>query len=181
VNYPRPKTGIGRRCHLWPETVQALREALACRPEPKDPAIACLAFINQRGAPLVGIRETNRTDGVSVAFGMLLKKLGFHRPGLGFYLLRHCFRTIADEAKDQPAIDHVMGHADASMAAHYHERISDERLVAVAEHVRQWLFGDQADDDPEGEESSSNQTSDLADAPAAHEGDARPILKLFIA
>src|SRR5262245_29282852 len=35
VDYPRPKTGIARRCTLWPETVTALREAIACRPKPK--------------------------------------------------------------------------------------------------------------------------------------------------
>src|SRR5262249_13624763 len=29
LNYPRPKTGVDRRCPLWPETVQAIREALA--------------------------------------------------------------------------------------------------------------------------------------------------------
>jgi hypothetical protein len=33
-----------------------------------------------------------------------------------------------------------MGHVDASMAAVYRERISDARLKAVADHVRQWLF-----------------------------------------
>jgi hypothetical protein len=33
-----------------------------------------------------------------------------------------------------------MGHADGSMASVYRERISDERLKAVVEHVRQWLF-----------------------------------------
>jgi hypothetical protein len=33
-----------------------------------------------------------------------------------------------------------MGHADASMAAHYRERIEDQRLVDVVNHVRAWLF-----------------------------------------
>src|SRR5262249_28278600 len=32
IDYPRPKTGMPRRCPLWPETAAALREALAARP-----------------------------------------------------------------------------------------------------------------------------------------------------
>jgi integrase len=36
ITYPRPKTGIERRCPLWPETVAALREVLARRHEPKN-------------------------------------------------------------------------------------------------------------------------------------------------
>lgn len=36
-----------------------------------------------------------------------------------------------------------MGHAvsDRDMSAVYRERISDERLVAVTDYVREWLFG----------------------------------------
>ena len=48
VNYHRPKTGISRRCALWPETVKVLREALAVRRTPKDPAHAGLVFITAR-------------------------------------------------------------------------------------------------------------------------------------
>ncbi len=33
-----------------------------------------------------------------------------------------------------------MGHARDDMASVYRETISDERLRAVAEHVRKWLF-----------------------------------------
>jgi integrase len=183
VNYPRPKTGIPRRCPLWPETVAALREALANRPQPKDPAASDRVFINQRGAPLVCIRETNRTDGVSVAFGTLLKRLGLHRPGLGFYTLRHTFRTVADEAKDQPAADAIMGHADGSMADHYRERIDDGRLRAVAEHVRAWLFGEAADGgttgEPEGTTPESGDPADPDDPPGRDGGGARPMLGLF--
>jgi site-specific recombinase XerC len=35
IDFPRPKTAIPRRSPLWPETVQALREWLAMRPEPR--------------------------------------------------------------------------------------------------------------------------------------------------
>jgi hypothetical protein len=50
------------------------------------------------------------------------------------------FRSVADAARDAPAVDLVMGHNDPSMAAHYRERIEDERLKAVTDHVRAWLF-----------------------------------------
>src|SRR5262249_50805267 len=33
IDSPRPKTGFPRRCPLWPETVAAIWEALAQRPE----------------------------------------------------------------------------------------------------------------------------------------------------
>jgi hypothetical protein len=51
---------------------------------------------------------------------------------------------VADEAKDQIATDYVMGHEIPNMSAAYRETISDERLRAVAEHVRKWLFGEVA-------------------------------------
>jgi integrase len=59
---------------------------------------------------------------------------------LGFYTLRHTFRTVADGAKDQPAADHIMGHEVAHMSSVYREGISDERLRAVADHVHAWLL-----------------------------------------
>ena len=68
-----------------------------------------------------------------------MKKVGIHRPGLGFATLRHVFRTVADASRDQVATNYVMGHSDPSMGAVYRERIDDDRLVAVAEYVRQWL------------------------------------------
>jgi hypothetical protein len=49
VNFPRPKPGIARRCPLWPETVQAVKEALACRPEPKGEEHAGLVFVTKYG------------------------------------------------------------------------------------------------------------------------------------
>jgi integrase len=137
LDYPRPKTGMPRRCPLWPETVASLREALAARPEPTDPADTAV-FITQRGTvtgrayPAVAVLKR---------FEYLLHALKINgRKGLGFYTLRHTFRTVADGAKDQPAADFIMGHEVAHMSSVYREGIDDERLKAVAEHVRGWLF-----------------------------------------
>jgi integrase len=138
IDFPRPKTGIARRCPLWPETVAALREALAKRPRPKDEADAGLVFVTQRGLPW--FKETNDCP-VAKETAKLLKRLGINgRKGLGFYTLRHVFRTIADEAKDQPAADYIMGHEVPHMSSVYRETISDARLRAVADHVHAWLF-----------------------------------------
>jgi integrase len=49
LDYPRPETGINRRCPLWPETVGAMREALAKRPKPKQEEHAGLFFITKYG------------------------------------------------------------------------------------------------------------------------------------
>jgi integrase len=73
--------------------------------------------------------------------GKLLRRLGINgRKRLGFYTLRHTFRTVADESKDQPAVDFIMGHVVPHMSAVYRETISDARLRGVADHVRKWLF-----------------------------------------
>src|SRR5262249_11167629 len=142
IDFPRPKTGIPRRCPLWPETVAALRAVLAAGPEPKDPADAGLVFITKYGA---GWCKDTSTNPVSQETGKLLKALGINgRKGLGFYTLRHTFRTVADESKDQPAVDYIMGHEVPHMSAVYRETISDARLRTVADHVRAWLFGSPA-------------------------------------
>jgi integrase len=143
IDFPRPKTGINRRCPLWPETVQALREAIAKRPEPRQEEAKGLVFVTIRGQPW--FKATSDTP-ISKETKKLLRKLGINgRVGLGFYTLRHVFRTVADEARDQPACDFIMGHADPSMAAHYRERIGDARLKAVTDHVHAWLFGASTD------------------------------------
>jgi integrase len=138
ANFPRPKTGIDRRCWLWPETVDAIREALAVRPDAKKPEHAGLVFITRLGDSW----HTGTNDGpLSREFSKLLRKLGINgRHGLGFYSLRHTHRTVTDEARDQPAADYIMGHAKDDMASVYRERISEDRLRTVAEHVRRSLY-----------------------------------------
>lgn len=153
LDYPRPKTAIHRRCWLWPETVEAIKEAIAQRPTPKDEAAENLVFITRYGKSWSKERETlpdtdvlakkksTATDNpVSKEMIKLLKAEKLHRPGLAFYALRHTFETIGGETKDQPAVDAIMGHADNSMAGAYRERVGDDRLKAAAEHVRIWLL-----------------------------------------
>jgi integrase len=138
IDYPRPKTGINRRCPLWPETVQALQDVLARRQAPKDKSHAGLLFVAARGGAW-----HKETGGTYAAWktGKLLRQIGVTgRKGIGFYTLRHTFRTVADESKDQPAVDHIMGHESPHMSTIYRETISDVRLRAVADHVRAWLF-----------------------------------------
>jgi integrase len=138
LDFPRGKTGMARRCPLWPETVQALREALAKRPEPKDQQHAGLVFITRFGQSW---HNDSTENPVAYEFGKLLRKLGINgRKGLGFYTLGHTFRTIGDEAKHQIACDYCMGHEVLPMSSVYRETISDARLRAVTDHLRRWLF-----------------------------------------
>jgi integrase len=138
VDFPRPKTGVPRRCPLWPETDAALREALAKRPAPKDPADGALAFLTAQGRPW---HKETASSPMCFKVGALLRRLGINgRKGLGFYTLRHVHRTAADGAKDQPAADFIMGHTRDDMASVYREQIDDARLRAVADFVRRWLF-----------------------------------------
>ncbi len=46
---PRRKTGIARRCPLWPETVEAIDAVHGVRSEPKDAADAECVFLTTRG------------------------------------------------------------------------------------------------------------------------------------
>jgi len=47
--YGRPKTGMLRRCPLWPETIAALKEVLARRRPPEDETLRSLVFITKYG------------------------------------------------------------------------------------------------------------------------------------
>ena len=139
VDYPRPKTGIQRRCPLWPETVEAIKVAIATRPQPKDAGVAGLVFITSRGKAWAKDKDDNP---ISKETAKILKKLGIHRPGLNFYALRHVFQTVGEGSRDGSAVAAIMGHAPSQndMGATYRERIDDDRLLDVTEHVRRWLW-----------------------------------------
>lgn len=153
LDYPRPKTGIDRRVPLWPETVKSLETTLAMRPKPKVPDNDTLVFITKYGHPWARMSPDKKDnegnvvklgiplDAIGQKFAKLLDDAGLKRRGLGFYALRHTLETVGGDAKDQVALDAIMGHARDDMASLYRERISNDRLRAVVEHVRGWLFG----------------------------------------
>lgn len=137
INFPRPKTGINRRCPIWKETIEALATILAKRKEPKNTAHNELVFVTKAGG---SFSKDTPDNPISKEFTKLLKAMDLKQKFRGFYSLRHTFRTVADEAHDQPACDALMGHARDDMASVYRERIDDSRLKAVASYVRAWLF-----------------------------------------
>jgi integrase len=137
LTFPRPKTGVARRIPLWPETCEALKAVLARRRAPKDSANEQCVFVTLKsgnyGRDLGG-------GAVSKEFRRLCLDNGLGKVGRGFYTLRHVHRTIADGSRDQPACDAIMGHLRGDMASIYRERLDDDRLQAVVDHVHQWLF-----------------------------------------
>lgn len=143
IEFPRPKTAVERRCPVWPETVAALRMALASRPDPSNADFAGLAFVTKYGNPYVRLSEkgTNH-DAVASAFAKILAELQLNGNRRAFYSLRRTFETIGGASRDQICVDHIMGHSPASsdMSAVYRQSIEDDRLRAVADHVRRWLW-----------------------------------------
>ena len=112
VDFPRPKTGVERRCPLWQETIAALKASIATRS--KKAKSKDHIFITARGNTWSYVRDGNTA--VTISFKTLLKSLNLWQPGKNFYTLRHVFATLASNAKDQVAVNYIMGHSDNSMA-----------------------------------------------------------------
>jgi integrase len=137
LDYARTKTGVPRRIPLWPETVAAIKAILASRTNPKDSANAGLLFIGPRGQSYIGNHR-----GYRVHQEMMRVFKAAKIDGRTPYDLRHTFSTIAEGSRDLPAVQAIMGHAasGSDMAARYRQGVDDERLKAVSEHVRKWLW-----------------------------------------
>ena len=145
ITFPRPKTAVLRRCPLWPETIEAVRVAIAKRPKAKRDEFAERAFLTRCGVPFVRSGSVGSViDGVAQQFRKLLVELELAGNRRAFYALRHTFETIGGGSRDQIATSYIMGHAPHSsdMSAVYRESIEDDRLQAVANHVRGWLWPD---------------------------------------
>ena len=135
IDYARLKTGIPRRCPLWPETIaavtgghrdQAGAESQGGRqfgvPDPTRRAVQSVpAAKSKTGKPL-------NIDSVATEFAKVMKKLGLNG-GRNFYAIRHGFQTVAEGARDMAAAQAIMGYVPATndMGATYRERMDDER------------------------------------------------------
>jgi integrase len=148
VDHAREKTGVERRIPLWPETVTAIRAAAKIRPKPISAEDKGLLFLTRNGLRLVRTRvrdddKVTSINSVSDQFQNILINLKMNgRNRLGFYTLRHVFQTVGGNARDPDATAAIMGHVDSSMGAVYRERIDDDRLIAVVNTVRDWLWPD---------------------------------------
>jgi integrase len=168
ATYPRGKTGIARRCALWPETQEALQQVIDNRPEPKSVDDTDIIFITKYGRRWVRSpgKDTAPVDSVGLEFGKLLGELGMKKSGRAFYSLRHTHRTVSAGAGDPTAARIVMGHVSDSIDDVYVERVEDSRLQAISEHVRQWLFGTDDGGNREPQEVRANTPSLVTTSPA---------------
>jgi integrase len=149
LEYPRKKTEVMRAAHLWPETVEALREAAAHRGYPRNRADDGLVFIHPLGNPWVyvstkreegTISKATRTDYINKKMLRILKDAGIRRPGVNFAALRDTFSTVAAEVPDENARKLIEGHSFPGMDAFYVKEVARERLEKVVNHVRQKLL-----------------------------------------
>jgi integrase len=144
LDFERTKTGVARRVPLWPETVDALNEAMAVRRSPKDNKDATHIFLNRSGRRLIQTTEKSHHDSVSIWFRTVLRNLGINgRVGLNFYSLRHTIASVGLQAGDRDAVRAIMGHVENDMLSQYDELgVADDRLRRVTEYVRNWLLCD---------------------------------------
>ena len=136
VEHPRPKTGVERRCHLWPETLAALE--VMRRPSAAKREHDRLVFLTAEGLPWVSPTERDENH-ISIEWARLAK-LGGVPSGLGFYSLRRAFETYAAIAAPAHVVSAIMGHTDDSMAAVYRQGIPNSMFRTASDYVRSWLF-----------------------------------------
>ena len=123
--FSRPKTGVKRRCPLWPSTIAALK-----------------AVIGKRTSGPVFEGCWNRHV-VARAFQAVCIGTGVYREGVTtFYTLRRTFETVATASEvPQAVINAIMGHAEHDIPAIYRQKVFDEQLQKCVKHVGNWTLG----------------------------------------
>ena len=126
---PRTKTGIKRRCPLWPETIDALKEAIQSQKVAHKQV-----FVTVFGKPY-------SPRNLSRELGKVFKKAKVESGD--FYDLRRTCASIGIQVGDDDALRTIMGHRRmaADMLSVYNRLdVSDERLRAVTDFIHDWLF-----------------------------------------
>ena len=146
LDYPRHKTGIERRAPLWPETLKAIDDYLNVRQKP-------LAQF-ERFLFITKARRKWGHSSLPSEFRKLVENVNHDDddkpikpmpiPHGTFGYLRHTFQTRGEDKGDTVAVKAIMGHVDDSISAEYREEVFNDRLQAVTDHVRGWLFGRRA-------------------------------------
>lgn len=133
IRFPRPKTGMDRRCPLWPETAAALASVIGDRTEG-------LVFVTRFGRSW---KNDGGRDPIAHEFAKLVGEN--HRKWVTtFYTLRRTFETVASASEvPQSVIDAIMGHVPQAgdMSAVYRQRVFDDLLCKCVEYVRKWYLG----------------------------------------
>jgi integrase len=139
-DFRRVKNNQQRRAALWPETARAIQDYRDNHRNPDNPAERCLVLSKMRrrygrGGSAVLVRS----------FNILLDSIGDRPRGTSLGSLRHTYGTVVDLVPDQAMIDLTMGHTNKSLQKRVYSQLNInelERLQAVAETVREWLFSD---------------------------------------
>jgi integrase len=135
IDLLRDKTGVDRRVPLWPETIAALEAMPKTRPTAEAKGYL---FVTRTGRTYTANKGDN---GIGQAFTRLMKALDIDLKMAGFGKLRATFSTVADAVGDMKAKQTVMGHSTGEgVDEHYNRFNDDERLKAVTDHVRDWLY-----------------------------------------
>lgn len=134
IDHLRSKTAMLRRVTLWPETIEAIK---AMPSGNRKASAKDLVFAAKDGGAYVD----SATNAIAQAFRRLMVKHKVKLEQSGFGKLRATHRTVADGANDANASKLIMGHAlGQGVEEHYIRSIDDDRLRAVTDHVRAWLF-----------------------------------------
>jgi integrase len=153
VDFDRTKTGgVWWKFPLWPETKEAIDDALGLNRVARDPADADLVFLTVRGnvwhkenvTEAEGAIETvSETHGIGQELDKVLdaeRKGGkLRRAGVGFGSLRHTHVTAVGDHPDKYAARRVRGHKIVEIEKHY-DAIPIERLKAVTDLARRRLL-----------------------------------------
>jgi hypothetical protein len=123
LEFPRPKTGISRKCWL--------------------PAVARDAIrASAEGPHVLNGRVWNRHV-LAREFRKLCEASGIYSKGRTEpYSLRRTLETVAKNAEvNQSVIERVMGHERPDMSEVYNQKVFDKQLRKLGEFIERWLEG----------------------------------------